>query len=590
MVGRVAPGRTLEDAGGPLASLAADLANEYPDTNTDVGFRAESLVEYLVRGVETGMWVLLGAVGMVLLIVCANLACLLLARGQSRRGEVAVRSALGASRPRLLRQVLTESLVLALIGGVMGLLVAALLVQGLEWIAPPSVPRLDEVAIGVPVLAFALATTLAVALIFGLSPALHLAGSSPAGELTRAGRSSHRKESRARSLLISGEIALSLALLVSAGLLTRSLQELYRVDMGFRGEGVLRFGISLPYARYDDLEDFDRFFRALEERVGALPGVAAVGSSFGSPLGSGSLGGAVLIEGRPDPVPGDENHARIRPATPGYFEAMGMTLIRGRAIEPSDRVDGEPVTVVNESFAAENFPGEDPLGARVRVTGNFGFAAQQYWRVVGIVGDVKGSLTATADPAIYPPHAQFGPGFLKVHVRGETSATVASLLPQIREEVRLMDPNLALTDVETVVEAIRTDAAPTRFYLFLVGVFAILAVMVAAVGLYGVVTYLVSRRTREFGIRVALGARRPQITALVMRQGLAPTAWGLVVGLALAAAGVRWMESLLYGVRPRDPLVFTAVVVLILAVSSAATLIPARRSNRVDPTHALRTE
>lgn len=590
VVARVAPGRTTDDAAGPLASLAADLQDRFPDTNTDVGFRVETLIDSMVGRVETAMWVLMGAVGMVLLIVCANLAGLLLARAQSRRGEVAVRSALGASRPRLLRQVLTESLVLALAGGVLGVLVGALLVRGLGWIAPTSLPRLDEVAMNGMVLAFALGTTGAVALLFGLSPALHLARSSPAEELTRAGRSGNRREGRARSWLIAAEIALSLSLLVGAGLLIRSLQELYRVDLGIQGNDVLRFGISLPYARYDDLEDFDGFFRELEDRIRALPGVTAVGSSFGSPLGGGSLGGSVLIDGRPPPPPGRQNYARVRSATPGYFEAMGLSLVRGRGIEPSDDVAGEPVVVVNETFAAQNFPNEDVLGARVRVTGSFGYAPTQYWRVVGVVGDVRESLTAAPYPAIYPPHAQFGPGFLKVHVRGATSAAVAALLPRIRDEVRRMDPSLPLADVETVGEAIRSDAAPTRFYLFLVGVFATLAVGVAAVGLYGVVAYMVSRRVREFGVRVALGASQPQIAGLVLRQGLVPTAWGLVAGLVLAAVGVRWLESLLFGIQPRDPLVFSAVILLVLAVSAAAILLPAHRSSRVDPTRALRAE
>lgn len=587
-VGRLAPGRSAETIQQPLTALASGLSETYPTTNTDKGFHTESLVDVLVGDVKTGLWALLGAVGLVLMIVCANLANLLLARASSRRSEVSVRSALGASGPRLVSQILTESLVLGALGGGLGILLSSLLVQGFRWIAPVTLPRMEDVSLSPSVLLFALATTAIVAVLFGLSPALHLVRSSAASELTRGARAGRRNEGRARSVLMAAEIAMSVALLIGAGLLTRTLGQLYNVDMGFQASNVLRFSVNLPRSRYDSLPEIAAFYQTLEEQIRALPGVEAVGSAFGSPLGGNSVGGSVSVEGRPDPAPGAEMFTRVRPATAGYFDAMGLSVLRGRGITPTDVPGSEAVVVINETFASQNFGDGNPLGERIAASAGFGFTVPDYWRIVGVVKDVRPNLTGTPDPAMYVPHSQFGPGYLRVHVRGLSS--VAQLMPTIRNQVRTLDPNLAIAGVETVQEAIRNNAAPTRFYLLMVSLFAGLAVLVASVGLYGVVTYLATGRTREFGIRMALGARSPEISNMVLRQGLVPTAWGILGGILISIVGGRWIQSLLYGVNPWDPAIFLGVSALIAVVATLASLLPARRATRINPTQALRAE
>ena len=587
-VARLGDGVTPEGAAQPLSALATALADEYPETNTEKSFRVEPLLSYQVGDVRAGLWVLLGAVGLVLLIVCANVANLLLVRASTRKGEVSVRAALGASRGRLVGQILTESVVLAGCGAALGVALSVVLLEGFRAIAPVSVPRIDEVGLDATVLLFAAGLTLAVSILFGLSPALHLARSSSAGELTGGARSGGgRREGRARSVLIAAEIGLSLALLFGAGLLMRSLGELYQVDLGFHERDVVRFSLSLPGARYDTLPEIASFYRELEERIASFPGVESVGSVQGAPLAGGNIAGGVDIEGRPEPEPGDWTYASVRAMTPGYFETLGLTLLRGRGIERTDDGDAEPVAVVNEAFVAENFPEGDPIGERVYIGSSFGYGSPT-WTIVGVVRDVRRTLTGQPTPELYVPHSKFGPGSLTVHVRGAPG--VESLMPTIREEIRAMDPNLVATNVETIGQAIRDDAATARFYLLLVGIFAGLAVVLASVGLYGVIAYVVSRRTREIGIRIALGARAEEIRRMVVRQGAVQTLWGVGLGIAVSLIASRWLESLLFNVRPADPLVLAAVSVLIVGVSMAAIVLPARRATRVDPTRALRAE
>lgn len=588
-VGRLAPGTNAVQAQQALTALAAGLSAEFPDSNFGATFRLERLIDYTVGDVRTGLWIVLGAVALVLLIVCANVANLLLVRASTRGGEVAVRSALGASRGRLILQVLTESVVLAAVGGGLGLLISLGLVNGLERLAPDAIPRLDQVTVNGTVLAFTAGLSVFVSFVFGLSPALRLARGSVASHLSAAGRSGDaRHEGRARSLLLASEVALSLALLVGAGLLMRSLGRLYGVDRGYDGRQVARFAVSLPSSRYDSLSAVTAFFDELEGRLRSIPGVEAVGSSYGAPLTRGNVTGEVLVEGRPEPEPGQETDASVRSVTPGYFEAMGLQLFRGRHVRPSDRRDTEPVAVVNEAFVRENFSNEDPIGKRFRVTVDMGYGSPT-WTVVGVVHDVRRRLAAKAAPAIYVPLAQFGPGFMTVHMKARAGMTGVALAAA-RRELAALDPNIVPVDVQTVGEAIRADAAPTRFYLLLVGLFAGLAVLLAAIGLYGVVAYLVSRRTREIGVRIALGARRTEITGLVFRQAAMPTAVGVFFGLGIALAGGRVMKSLLFQIEPTDPVVFIGVTALILGVCAVAVLLPARRATRVDPVSALRSE
>ena len=553
-VGRLAVGSTVESAQAELDALALNLEAAYPDTNTGKRFLVRSLQDKVVGGVQRGLWLILGAVGIVLVIACANVANLFLVRASTRTGEVSVRSALGASRGRLVTQVMVESGVIAVIGGLSGLALAWFGVQLLPRFSAGGIPRIDEIGIDGPVLLFTLGTVALVTVLFGLAPAVTLARTSlrtGLGSGSRAGEG--RGSGRARSLLLGGEVALSAVLLVGAGLLLRSFSQLYAVDVGFETQEILRFKLNLPSGRYTDLDQITTFYRTLEERIRTIPGVEAAGSVWGPPLGRGNATGTVLVEGRPEPEPEEETGASIHPMGPGWMETMRIPVIRGRGLTEADDHDAEKVAVINEAFVRQNFPGEDPIGQNVRVTVGLGFGSP-YWRIVGVVGDVRSrGLERETDAQIYMPHGQYGPRDMSVTVRSTPGAP--PLLPVIREEVRAMDASLPLYQVETVEQALQRHVAPTRFYMILVGLFAGLAAVLAAVGLYGVVAYSVSRRTREIGLRVALGARRDGIVRLVVGQGMRPALIGLAVGLGLALLGGRVMETVLFGVQPRDPVI-----------------------------------
>jgi putative ABC transport system permease protein len=599
-VARLSVGVEPTQAQASLAVTAAALREEYPETNGEYGLRFEPVLDYLVVGVRTGLWVLLGAVGLMLLVVCANVANLLLARASTRSVEVGVRAALGASRSRIVGQFLVESLLLAAIGGAGGMLVSLWLVDAFKKTVSSGFPRIDAVAVDGGVLVFSLGLTALVAVFFGLGPALHAAGRPIADTLAGSGRgTSGRRESAARTWLLVLEVALSVVLLVGAGLLARSLGQLYRVDLGFSNREVLRFELYLPSGRYGSPEAIVAFFQELEDRIGTLPGIASVGSAFGPPLTSEGSTGNVDVEGRPAPAPSEVTYASVHPVTPGYFETLGLFLLRGRGVEDADRQDGVPVAVVNEAFVRENFPSQDVLGAHVQVAVAFGF--RKNWTVVGVVRDVRRYPDAEPRPEVYVPLAQAGSEVpdvtadvrrylsrMTVHARGPADA--GSLFPAIREQLGVIDPSVVPQRVETVAAAIRRAAAPTRHYLMLLSLFAFLAVALASVGLYGVIAYLVSRRTREIGIRMALGAGAPEITATFLRQGIVPTVWGIILGLAGALLGGKAMSVLLFQVAPTDARVLVGVGLLTLAISVMAILLPALRATRVHPVEALRLE
>jgi putative ABC transport system permease protein len=577
-IARLAAGVSLERASAELEAHASRLREEYPRTNHDKTLRFEPLGDFMVGDVRRPLWIVLSAVGVVLLIACANVANLLLVRASARRGEVAVRAALGASHGRLVAQVLVESFVLALGGASIGLALAAGGVELLKRLGPDAIPRIDEITIDATVLAFSLAMTTFVALLFGLSPALRMARTSVIDGM-RSGE--QPREGWSRGALLTVEIAMSLVLLVGAGLLTRSLVKLYEVDLGFDGREVVRFEVSLPATRYDSRATVALFYRTLEERIATLPDVRAVGSADYPPLTSAYATRDLRIDGQPDPEPGEEVVVWPRPVTPGYFDAMRLRLLRGRAIEPTDRDGTLPVAVVNETFVREALGGEDPIGKRIS-------AGSPMLTVVGVVGDVRRGLKAEPEPAVYLPLAQVGARSLFVHVRGRPGAS--NLLAAVREQVHALDPNLPLRNPETVTEAIRRDAAPTRFFLLLIALFAGLALLLAIVGLYGVVSYLVSRRTREIGIRLALGASRLTITRLVLGHALWPAALGVAGGLLASIAVTGVMRSLLFEVEPIDPLVLSGVSVLLFAVATLASMLPARRAMGVNPVEVLRSE
>jgi predicted permease len=589
-IGRLVAGSDVASAHLQTHALALRLAEAYPESNINKRFRVISLTEEVVGDVRAGLLLLLGAVGVVLLIACANLANLLLVRAAHRRGEVALRAALGASKGRLVREILAESVVLALAGGTVGLAVAAGLLRGLRGIAPPTLPRLDAVALDGRILLFTLTLSLTVAVAFGLSPALRLARGALRDAMMGTGKGVNHSpgDSRYRASLLAGEVALSALLLVGAGLLLRTFGAMTNVPLGFDGERVVRFTLSLPSSRYSELERIDGFFRELEFRIAALPDVESVGSIFGAAFARGQAITDVIIEGRPEPGPGEETEAALRPVTADYLETMHIPVLSGRGLELTDRIASRPVAVVNEAFVRENFPGEDPLGRRFSLTVDFGFGEPTY-EIVGVAGDVRASsVTAAPRAEAYVPLAYVGVRNMVVHVRARGRAP--SLIGQLRTEVARLDPNLPLARVESMQEAVDRTMSATRFYLILMGGFAVLAVLLAAVGLYGVVSYQVARQTREIGVRIALGARTSGILAMVISGGLRPAVAGVVLGLGGALAAGQVMESLLFQVRPRDPLTLTAVPVLLLCVVAVASLIPAWRATRVDPVTALRGE
>jgi putative ABC transport system permease protein len=583
-IGRLSKGATLEAAAVQVASLGARLSEQFPASNFEKTFRVVRLADDDVADVRSALWFILGAVSLVLLIACANVANLLLVRGETRRSEVAIRSALGAGRWRLASQVLMECVVLAIGGAACGLLVAMAGISFVKRIPAGVVPRAEGIALNGTVLGFTMLITVVVAVLFGLGPALRQARSSAASRLVSERRAGDtRGVQRSRSALLAAEVALSLLLLVGAGLVFKSFDRLYRVDLGFEPDHLTRFHL----AKYGSIEEITGFYTQLEERLAAVPGVESVGSVFAPPLYNDRMSGQVLVEGRPEPPPGEERYGSIHAATPGYASTVSLRVLRGRWLEETDRVGTVPVAVISQELANEVFPGGDPIGKRFRVTADFGYGSP-VWTVVGVAGDVRHSPMSEHRPDLYVPLPDFGPGSLHTMLRVRAGMSVNA--QQVRSIVQSLDPSLPVRDLETVDDALALEVAPTRFYLVSLAAFALIAVVLASVGLYGVVAYLISRRTREIGIRMALGARQGQVVGMVLRQGMVPAVTGLVVGLALALVLGRVAESLLFQVSPRDPAIMLAVTLLLAAIATVAVLLPARRASRVHPVIALRTD
>ena len=585
---RLAPGVSPAEAQQQLDALATNLQEVSPATQTDRGFTLRRLHEDVVGDVSEALWMLLGAVGLVLLIACANVAHLLLARGSARQGEFAVRSALGASRRRVLGGVLAESAVLGVAGAVLGLALAVGVVAILPRLAGDAIPRISEVGIDGSVLAFTLVATLLSIAVFGVVPGLGAArGVRLAGSIRAAGRGGTARTT-GRHALVAAEVALSLVLLVGAGLLMRTFASLVSTDLGVRTERVTRFDLSLPDGPYEDADRVLAFGHGLVDRLEALPGVERVSLALGAPMASYSIGGSVRFLDRPEPLPGEDAGAAVRVATPEHFGLYGLEVVRGRAFGVDDR-RGEPTAyVVNEAFVRRYFDADDdPIGEPVRMGVSFGYGREP-GRIVGVVADV-GTVGVgwEIEPEIYVPWEQLLSSFFTVSVatRGESLSADA-----VRGILADLDPDVPYLRFHTVEAAFAAEVAPTRFYLSLLGGFAVLALVLAAVGLYGVVSYSVSRRTREIGLRVAMGADRGEIVRLVLRQGLGPTVAGILLGLAIAWGAVRLLETVLYGVEPTDPATFAVVSLLLFGVAVGATWVPARRAARVEPVEALRAE
>lgn len=546
----------------------------------------------LVGNVRPLLLVLFGMVGVVLLIACVNLANLLLARAMAREREIAVRGALGAGRGRLVRQLLTESGLLALLGGGLGLVVVVLGLDALVALAPADIPLLDDVRADPAMLAFAAGITLLATMLFGLLPALRLTRTGPRSSLRSRPSGGGPLHTRLRAVLLVTQVALALVLLVGAGLLVRSFQRLHEVAYGFGPDGVLIVGLDLPAARYETQRDQIAFYDRLVERVRTLPGVTAAAATSDPPAGGFNMTFSFAIEGRPaGTASGREDDEPLRAVTPGYFRTMGIPLIRGRTIEETDRRGAPPVVVINETLARKHWPNSNPIGERISFEG----PGQGPWfEIVGVVGDTRHyGLDEPVRHALYIAHAQ-KPWpwltWLTLTVRAAGGGDPSALAPAVRSAISELDDALPPQRVATVNELYAASAARRRFAMSLTSAFAAIALALGTLGIYGVLSYAVAQRRREIGLRMALGADSGSVRRLVLRQGLATTAIGIAAGLAAAFAATRLMSSLLYGVSATDPATFAAVALLLTAVAVLASSIPARGATKVDPMTVLRTE
>jgi len=588
-IGRLRPDADLAAAQAELAALSDRQRAAYPrqyDAHTAAG--ATPVLDTLVENVRPALLVLLGAVALVLLIACANVANLLLVRAAGRRTELAVRASLGAGRSRLGRQLVTESLLLALAGGALGVALASWGVRLLLALDSAGLPRADAVHLDWRVVAFTAAVAAATGVAFGVAPAFQATRPSLADSLRQGARDVAAGARRFRHGLVVAEIALALVLLAGAGLLMRSFLNLQQVEPGFDPRGVLTFNLYLPDAAYGTAEEVSGFYNRMFDALEALPGAERAGMIFGLPLGRYNGSSTFSIDGRPDPETGD-NYAMVRVVGGRYFEAMRIPIRRGRTFTRTDAVKAPLVALINEATARRYWPDTDPVGQRLRlhasfVEGRFGFR-----EIVGVVGNVKQrGLEEDAQPEVYIPFAQQAVGFGTVVVRA--AGDPAALAGPVRETIRGLDPMLPLADVESMTGVVSDSIARDRFTTALLSVFALLAVTLALVGVYGVTSFTVSQRTREIGVRMALGADRADVLRLVASNSLALGVAGVLIGLAGALAASRLLSGLLFGVSATDPLTLGAVAAALVAAALAASYFPARRAAHVDPLVALRDE
>jgi putative ABC transport system permease protein len=590
-VARLAPGVEVGTARASLDVVTARLAAAYPDTNKGWGARLVPAHEALVGPVRPTLLVLSGAVGIVLLIACANVANLLLARASAREREVAVRTALGASRWRLARQFVAENMVLAGAGGAFGLLLGRIGIAVLHRVAPDDIPRLEDAGLDPAVLGFALAVSLLTGLVLGVVPALRASQKAPRAALQEGERTS-RVRARLRTALVVAQMALALSLLAGGGLLVQTLRNLLNVPLGFEAERLLSLNVFLGPPRYRELAPQYAFVRDTIAAIEQVPGVVSAGTVSQLPLAEGPVRLKLAIDGRPldraeAPV------AAFRAVSPSYFATMGMPVRHGRSLMERDAGTAPLVVVVNEAMARRLWPGESPLGRRIRFLNDPVVAGVTRWHeVVGVVGDVKSrSLDAGEEAVAYVPYAQRVVPFVRgVSLVVRTAADPAALLPAVRRAVLGLDPELPVFDARPLDDVVAESVAGRRFQAVLLQAFAGLALLLAAVGVYGVLSDAVGRRTREIGIRMALGAQPRQVLRLVLGEGMTLALGGLALGVPAALVLARTLKSFLFGVAPGDPRTLAAVSLLLAAAALVASYLPARRATRVDPMVALRAE
>ena len=589
VIGRLAPGATRATAITEARGIFRKLEADYPESNTRRTATLEPLGESAVRGVRPVLLVLLGAVATVLLIVCTNVASLFIARAASREREVAVRVALGASRARIARQMLVESVLVSVTGGMLGLALAIWGVDLLVAAAPMSIPRASEIGVDMRVLGFVLGISVFTGIAFGAIPAVQLGRVEGNSSLKAASRTmtATRARRRLRQALVVAQVALAMVLVIGAGLLLTTLRHLQRVDPGFDPRGMIVTHLKLPPARYSKKSEILAYHAAVRDRVAEVPGVRSAALAFEHPLSPGWTS-SFAIAGRDAPRQGEEPEARVRPVTPGYLSTAGVQLLRGRDISEHDRAGTPGVVIINEAFARRHFPGEDPVGQRLSRT--------QWWpempgsfEIIGVIRDERFlGLAADADPATYFAHAQFTFPDMYLVVRG--SGRAQDLMPSLRAAIWSVDRDIPVDDMGTMDELLGGTLARPRFIGTLLSLFAGAALMLAALGIYGVLAYTVAQRTSEIGIRMALGARQASVMRSVVGQGMALTVAGILIGAGVAALATRALAGMLFGVRPADPGIFAGVACLLALTALVATWIPARRASRIDPLVTLRQE
>jgi putative ABC transport system permease protein len=585
VMARLKPGASIASARAELTTIARALEAQYPESNREIGFAARELVENVARGPRQSISILMYVVAFVLLIACSNVANLQLARATGRAGEIAIRVALGASRWRIIRQVLTESLLVSAAGGLLGLGLAMAGAKYLVSIVPPDIAPTNHDLLDPTLLGFTALIAVITGAVSGIAPAFQVSRVSVNDTLKEGGRSgSGGAKGKLRNALVVVEVTLAVVLLLAAGLLIRSFAALQNATPGFRVEGILAGNIRLPENRYAKPEMRTAFFRDLTERLAALPGVASAAAGNGLPLAGGANGNSFNVEGRPAAAPGQESVARTRSITPGYLQTMAIPLLRGRYFTEQDSETNLPVVMVNERLVQQYFPVTDPLGKRLR------FGAGPSMTIVGVTGNVKQSnMLSPPFPEIYLPLRQSPVAGAWVVVRAR-NGDAGALAGAVRAEVRRLDSGLPVTSLRTMQEMLHDVMALPRLMTWLTTIFAGIALWMAAMGIYGVVSYSVAQRTRELGIRMALGAGGGRVLALVLRQAVWLVLTGIAIGVPAAAAVTRMLQTFLFGVGARDPLTFLTVPLVLAMVALLASYIPARRAARLDPVIALRCE
>ncbi|HZI94749.1 MAG TPA: ABC transporter permease [Patescibacteria group bacterium] len=607
VIGRLKTGVTMDQAQAELAAISSGLAQKHAEFNKGWSVTAVPLREQVVGSSRTALMVLFGAVGFVMLIACANVANLLLSRGAARQTELAIRAALGASRRRLVGQLLTESVLLSVIGGLMGLLVAVWgvdLLSTLRFSTPslfvPYVIARDQIALDFRVVAFTLGLSVFTGLLFGLAPALQASRPDLNTALKHSGvRSGSARRGIARHALVVVEVALSMTLLIGAGLMLRSLVKLQSVDPGFRSDNLMTMSVNLSPSRYPEDTQVSAFFDQVVARVGALPGVVSAAAVEYLPLSGMDGSTGFFIDGRPIPTPADNVQTHYRSTTPGYFRTMGVSLLKGREFSDADDARSSRVAIINETMARRFWPGEDPIGRRIALN----FEAMRFYRdrppeldlakgmreIVGVVADVRHSrLDGDSFAEMYVPHSQKPGREMTLVVR--CTGAQEGIASAVRRQVLALDKDQPVSGIGTMQRLLEVSMAQPRYNTLLFGLFGAIALVLASVGVYGVISFSVTQRTREIGIRMALGARRADVLRMVISEGARLALTGVVIGLVAALGLTRVLSGLLFEVSPTDPWTFAGITLLLCSVASVACWLPAHRATKIDPMNALRHE